>query len=34
LPQVVTLSSRTQGGKNVRLATDGVRPFAVQAELP
>lgn len=34
LPQVVTLSSRTQAGKNVRLATDGVRPFAVQADTP
>lgn len=33
-PQAVVLTSRTQPGKSVRLATDGVRPFAVQAEAP
>ena len=30
-PQSVTLTSRSQPDKQVRLATDGVRPFAVQA---
>ncbi len=30
-PQVVTLFSRSQPQLRVRLATDGVRPFAVQA---
>lgn len=34
LPQGVTLLSRSQPGRRVRLATDGVRPFAVQADLP
>lgn len=29
-PQSVTLTSHRQPGKRVRLATDGVRPFAVQ----
>jgi general secretion pathway protein H len=29
-PQTLVLSSRSQPGKTVRLATDGVRPFAVQ----
>ncbi len=33
-PQAVVLTSRTQPGKSVRLATDGVRPFAVQADAP
>ena len=33
-PQVVVLVSRSQPGRQVRLATDGVRPFAVQAALP
>lgn len=33
-PQAVVLVSRSQPGKSVRLATDGVRPFAVQAALP
>jgi len=31
-PQSVTLVSRSQPDKRLRLATDGVRPFAVQAE--
>ena len=30
-PQQLVLVSRSQPGKSVRLATDGVRPFAVQA---
>ena len=30
LPQEILLISRAQPGKTVRLATDGVRPFAVQ----
>ena len=30
-PQTLVLVSRSQPGKSVRLATDGVRPFAVQA---
>ncbi|NDP40346.1 MAG: prepilin-type N-terminal cleavage/methylation domain-containing protein [Rhodoferax sp.] len=33
-PQAVVLTSRTQPGKSVRLATDGVRPFAVLAGAP
>lgn len=33
-PQTVTLFSRTQSGTSLRLSTDGVRPFAVQAGLP
>ena len=33
-PQELVLVSRSQPGKSVRLATDGVRPFVVQAELP
>lgn len=33
LPQGVTLLSRAQPGKSLRLTTDGVRPFAVQADL-
>ncbi|MDO8320698.1 prepilin-type N-terminal cleavage/methylation domain-containing protein [Rhodoferax sp.] len=33
-PQAVTLLSRTQPGKSLRLATDGVRPFAVPADPP
>ena len=33
-PQEVVLISRSQPGRRVRLATDGVRPFAVQAALP
>jgi general secretion pathway protein H len=33
-PQQVELTSRTQPGKSVRLATDGVRPFAVLAGAP
>ena len=31
-PQSVTLASRSQPGNRVYLATDGVRPFAVQVE--
>jgi general secretion pathway protein H len=31
-PQSVTLVSRSQPAKQVRLSTDGVRPFAVQVE--
>jgi general secretion pathway protein H len=34
LPQGVTLHSRSQPGQRVLLATDGVRPFAVQVEIP
>lgn len=34
LPQSVSLLSRSQPGQRVRLASDGVRPFAVQAERP
>jgi general secretion pathway protein H len=30
-PQSVLLVSRSQAGPGVRVATDGVRPFAVQA---
>jgi general secretion pathway protein H len=30
-PQELVLTSLTQPGKSVRLATDGVRPFAVKA---
>ena|SRR5450830_1069490 len=30
-PQAVVLVSRAQPGKSVRLATDGVRPFAIEA---
>lgn len=33
-PQVVTLSSFSQPQQRLRLATDGVRPFAVQADAP
>ena len=33
-PQAVILESRTQPGKTVRVATDGVRPFALQAATP
>jgi len=33
-PQAVTLFSSSQPQQRVRLATDGVRPFAVQAETP
>lgn len=33
-PQEVVLISRSQPGKSVRLATDGVRPFAIQPNLP
>jgi general secretion pathway protein H len=33
-PQAVTLQSRSQPAQRLRLATDGVRPFVVQAELP
>lgn len=33
-PQSVRLLSRSQPGQRVRLASDGVRPFAVQVELP
>jgi len=33
-PQELVLASRSQPGKSVRLATDGVRPFAVQAASP
>jgi general secretion pathway protein H len=33
-PQGVTLQSRSQPAQRVRLATDGVRPFTVQADPP
>ncbi len=33
-PQQVVLVSSSQAGKSVRLATDGLRPFAVQTRLP
>jgi general secretion pathway protein H len=33
-PQEVTLRSRSQPGKTVRLVTDGLRPFAVQVLSP
>lgn len=33
-PQQVVLVSRAQPGRRVRLATDGVRPFALQSALP
>ncbi|MCM2340001.1 prepilin-type N-terminal cleavage/methylation domain-containing protein [Rhodoferax sp.] len=33
-PQGVTLLSRSQPAQHVRLATDGVRPFTVQAATP
>ena len=33
-PQGVTLLSRSQPAQHVRLATDGVRPFALQAVMP
>jgi general secretion pathway protein H len=33
-PQAVTLYSISQPEQHVRLATDGVRPFAVQADVP
>ena len=33
-PQAVTLQSRSQPAYRLRLATDGVRPFAVQADQP
>lgn len=33
-PQAVVLVSRAQPGRSVRLATDGVRPFAVQSDAP
>jgi general secretion pathway protein H len=33
-PQELLLISSSQPGKSVRLATDGVRPFAVQAAQP
>lgn len=32
--QAVVLISRSQPGKSVRLATDGVRPFAIQSAAP
>lgn len=32
VPQSVTLASRSQPDKRLRLATDGVRPFAVQVQ--
>jgi general secretion pathway protein H len=34
LPQSVSLLSRSQPAQHVRLASDGVRPFAVQADRP
>jgi general secretion pathway protein H len=33
-PQELLLTSKTTPGKTVRLATDGVRPFAVQVAAP
>ena len=33
-PQVVLLVSSSQAGRSVRLATDGLRPFSVQAAQP
>lgn len=33
-PQAVLLVSRSRPGQSVRVATDGVRPFAMQAALP
>lgn len=33
-PQALVLVSRSQPGRRLRLATDGVRPFAVQAAAP
>jgi len=33
-PQEVVLISSSQAGRSVRLATDGLRPFAVQAAAP
>jgi general secretion pathway protein H len=33
-PQEVLLVSRSQAGKSARLATDGVRPFALQSAPP
>jgi general secretion pathway protein H len=33
-PQLVVLVSRSQPGRSVRVATDGVRPFALSADLP
>ena len=33
-PQAVTLLSRSRPEQRVRLATDGVRPFALQAVMP
>jgi len=33
-PQSVVLASRRQPARQVRLATDGVRPFAIQAAAP
>lgn len=33
-PQEVVLVSQSQPGRSVRLATDGVRPFAVQPAVP
>ncbi|MDI1246825.1 MAG: prepilin-type N-terminal cleavage/methylation domain-containing protein [Rhodoferax sp.] len=33
-PQAVILQSRSQPAQRLRLATDGVRPFVVQADLP
>jgi len=33
-PQEIVLISRSQPGKTVRLATDGVRPFAIAAPAP
>jgi hypothetical protein len=33
-PQAVTLFSSSQPQQRVRLATDGARPFAVQADTP
>ncbi len=33
-PQEVVLTSRSQPARRVRLATDGVRPFALQAASP
>ncbi len=31
-PQTITLTSRSQPDKSLRMATDGVRPFAVQVQ--
>jgi general secretion pathway protein H len=32
--QALTLQSRSRPGQSVRIATDGLRPFAVQATSP